>query len=59
MVRATELYRHTGLWQEAMQRAMLIDWSWERTALRYDELYRRAQASRSARRPRSSYGADN
>lgn len=59
MVRATELYRHAGLWQAAMKRAMLTDWSWERTALRYDELYRRAQASRSTRRPRSSYGADN
>lgn len=57
MLRATEVYRHPELWQNAVTRAMEADWSWARTALRYDELYRRALASRMARRPHSTYGA--
>ena len=56
LLRALELYRHPAIWQAAMGRAMRADWSWRRTAEEYDDLYRRALASRMARRPRSSYG---
>lgn len=56
LLRALELYRHPAIWQAAMGRAMRADWSWRRTAEEYDDVYRRALASRKARRPRSSYG---
>ncbi|MBM7843586.1 hypothetical protein JOD20_002215, partial [Herpetosiphon giganteus] len=59
MMRALELYRHQELWQAAVKRAMHCDWSWARSAQRYDELYRRALVSRAARRPRASYGDAN
>ncbi|ABX04482.1 MAG TPA: glycogen synthase [Herpetosiphon sp.] len=59
MMRALELYRHPELWQAAVKRAMHCDWSWARSAQRYDELYRRALVSRAARRPRASYGDAN
>ncbi len=57
VIRATEAYRHKSLWDDAVKRAMRTDWSWSRAAERYDELYRRARASRLARRSRLSYGS--
>ncbi len=54
-LRALETYRHTDLWQAAVRRAMLQDWSWRRSAHDYDDLYRRAITSRQVRRPRSKY----
>ncbi|MEN9933844.1 MAG: hypothetical protein RLZZ387_423 [Chloroflexota bacterium] len=46
LVRALETYRHRGLWQQLMLRAMNADHSWSASARRYVELYRRAKAGR-------------
>ena len=54
-LRTFQLYRQPALWQAAMRRAMLQDWSWQRSAQLYDDLYRRALASVTARRPRARY----
>lgn len=45
LARATERYRHHRQWRPLMVRAMEADFSWERSALRYEDLYREAVAN--------------
>ena len=37
---ALALYSNRNAWQEMMKRAMTQDWSWDRSATDYLELYR-------------------
>jgi len=39
---ALEVYRNKGVWQDIMTRAMKQDFSWEKSAREYVELYRKA-----------------
>ena len=55
IVRATEIYRHRDLWQQIQLRGMQADFSWERSARQYADLYRRAIASRLSRPALASY----
>lgn len=57
LMRALEMYRHHELWQQAVRRAMTADWSWQRSAEHYNDIYQRAIASRQTRRPHASYRA--
>jgi starch synthase len=57
LIRALETYRHRGIWQQLMVRAMSADHSWAISALRYVELYRRAIAARGERPPRGPFRA--
>lgn len=56
IIRALENYRYRNTWQQLMLRAMSADHSWETSARRYVELYRRAIATRTERPPRETYG---
>jgi starch synthase len=49
IVRAVEIFKHHDLWYQIQSRGMRADFSWERSAGRYVELYRRAIASRLPR----------
>ncbi len=49
IVRATEIFGHEDLWRQLQLRGMHSDFSWERSAIRYVDLYRRAIASRLER----------
>jgi starch synthase len=49
VVRAVEIFRHHDLWHQIQLRGMHADFSWERSALKYVDLYRRALASRLQR----------
>ncbi|MBZ9578361.1 glycogen synthase [Patescibacteria group bacterium] len=42
IVRALETYKHKKIWQELMKRAMKADFSWEVSAKKYFELYKKA-----------------
>jgi starch synthase len=55
IVRAVEIFRHPDLWRQIQLRGMAADFSWERSALKYVDLYRRAQASRIARPALEAY----
>lgn len=56
LVRALETYRHRALWQQLMLRAMSADYSWDNSARRYIDLYRRAtQAKLHITPPRGAY----
>jgi starch synthase len=56
IIRALENYHYRNTWQQLMLRAMSADHSWESSARRYVELYRRAIATRTERPPRETYG---
>lgn len=49
IVRAVETFKHRDLWSQIQQRGMHADFSWERSARKYVDLYRRAIASRIPR----------
>ena len=55
LVRATETLQAPGLWRQIQLRGMSADFSWERSARKYVDLYRRAIASRIARPGLDSY----
>ena len=59
IARAIEIYRHRDLWQRIQLRGMHTDFSWERSARQYVDLYRRAIASQLARPDLASYRAKN
>jgi starch synthase len=40
IVRSWEAYRNPTAWAELQKRAMAVDFSWERSALEYDAMYR-------------------
>jgi starch synthase len=49
IVRATETFKHRGLWRQIQLQGMHADFSWDRSAHKYVDLYRRAIASRIPR----------
>ena len=46
---AIDLYRQPSVWREVMQNGMSLDWSWNNSAARYAEVYRRAMERRHDR----------
>ena len=46
LVRGLESYRHHAVWQGLIYRAMSVDFSWQRSAEHYVDLFRRALAVR-------------
>jgi starch synthase len=55
IVRATETFRHRDLWRQIQVSGMRADFSWQRSAVKYVDLYRRAIASRIPRPGLASY----
>ncbi len=55
VVRATEVFKHPALWRQIQLRGMRADFSWERSAIKYVDLYRRAVASRIHRPGMDAY----
>jgi glycogen synthase len=55
VVRAIEIFKHHDLWQQIQLRGMQVDFSWERSARQYVDLYQRAIASRLSRPDLKSY----
>ncbi len=49
IVRAAETFKHRDVWRQIQLRGMSADFSWDRSARRYVDLYRRAIASRIPR----------
>ena len=49
LVRAIETFKHRDLWRQIQLRGMHADFSWERSAHEYVDLYRRCIASRLSR----------
>ncbi|MEQ9406072.1 MAG: glycogen synthase GlgA [Fuerstiella sp.] len=47
--RAVDVYRQPIVWQQLMRSGMSLDWSWRTSALRYADVYRRAQERRHDR----------
>jgi starch synthase len=43
VVRALETYKNPVVWQKIVRSAMLADFSWEKVATKYFELYRRTE----------------
>jgi starch synthase len=46
LVRAVEAYRHRDIWNQLVRRCLAADFSWNRSAARYVDLYYRALAVR-------------
>jgi starch synthase len=46
LVRAVEAYRHREIWSQLVRRCLAADFSWDRSAARYVDLYYRALAVR-------------
>ncbi|MGD8516158.1 MAG: glycogen/starch synthase [Anaerolineae bacterium] len=49
IVRAIETFKHQEVWRQIQRRGMSADFSWDRSARKYIDLYRRAIASRLER----------
>jgi starch synthase len=49
VVRALETFKHHDLWRQIQSRGMNADFSWDQSARKYVDLYRRAIASRILR----------
>jgi starch synthase len=49
IVRAVETFKHRDVWRQIQLRGMSVDHSWDRSARKYVDLYRRAIASRMPR----------
>ena len=49
IVRAVETFKHQDVWRQIQLRGMSADHSWERSAHKYVDLYRRAIVSRIPR----------
>ncbi|HSJ55545.1 MAG TPA: glycogen/starch synthase [Anaerolineae bacterium] len=49
VVRAVETFKHREVWRQIQRRGMSVDHSWQRSAGKYVDLYRRALASRMPR----------
>ena len=49
IVRAVETFKHPTVWRQLQLQGMRTDFSWDRSAHKYIELYRRAMASRIPR----------
>ncbi len=59
LVRALETYRHREIWRQLVRRCMAADFSWQRSAQRYVDLYRRALAARrQSQRTLSDYALE-
>ncbi|NOK61220.1 MAG: glycogen synthase [Chloroflexi bacterium AL-W] len=58
LVRALETYRHPRVWKQLVLRAMSADHSWQTSARRYEDLYRRAMAVRSGQTAQETYQED-
>jgi starch synthase len=57
IVRAVETFKHRNVWRRIQQRGMSADFSWDRSAQKYVDLYRRAIASRRPRMDLEEYQA--
>jgi starch synthase len=55
IVRAIETFKHHDLWRQIQLHGMHADFSWERSARQYIDLYRRAIASRIPRPDLETY----
>ena len=55
IIRALENFKYRDTWRQLMVRVMSADYSWEASAKKYVDLYRRALASRLPRPPREVY----
>jgi starch synthase len=55
IVRAIETFKHRDVWRQLQLRAMSADFSWDESALKYVDLYRRAIASRIPRPELKAY----
>ena len=55
IVRAVETFKHRELWRQIQLRGMRVDFSWDRSARKYVDLYRRAIASRIPRPDLETY----
>jgi starch synthase len=56
IVRAVETYRHRDIWRQLVRRCMTSDFSWDRSAERYVDLYFRALAiKRQSQRTLNDY----
>lgn len=59
LVRALETYKHREVWRSIQLRGMYADFSWNRSAVKYVDLYRRAIATRIRRPSVETYTAGN
>jgi len=46
LVRAVEIYKHRDLWESLQRRCMASDFSWDKSAAAYVDVYRRALHAR-------------
>jgi starch synthase len=55
IVRAVETYQYEDVWRTLIQRAMNADFSWNSSAAKYVELYRKAMTNRTERATAPNY----
>jgi len=59
IVRAVETFKHREVWRQIQLRGMSADFSWDRSAAKYLDLYHRAIASRIARPGLETYQVES